>query len=76
MGKRRRRRQAILSLVNLPEPFWIATATLTSGLPTIRKVARPVNTSAFIGTNPTDEPIAFVMFTANERSILGSLEDW
>jgi hypothetical protein len=32
--------------------------------------------SAFVGTNPTDEPIAFVMFTANLRSILGSLEDW
>jgi len=32
--------------------------------------------STFVGTNPTDEPIAFVMFTANLRSILGSLEDW
>jgi hypothetical protein len=25
------------------------------GLPTIRKFASPVNTSAFIGTNPTDD---------------------
>ena len=33
-------------------------------------------TSAFVGTNPTDEPIAFVMFTANLRSILNSPEVW
>jgi hypothetical protein len=26
-------------------------------LRTKRKVARPVNTSAFVGTNPADEPI-------------------
>jgi hypothetical protein len=27
------------------------------GLPTPRKLARSVNTSAFVGTNPADEPI-------------------
>jgi hypothetical protein len=37
----------------LPEPrFWMA-----SGLPTTRKLATPVNTSAFVGTNPTDERV-------------------
>lgn len=30
---------------------------ITSGLPTTRKLARPVNTSAFVGTNPTGELI-------------------
>src|SRR6266513_541360 len=28
-------------------------------LPTTRKVARPVNTSAFVGTNPTGEQITY-----------------
>jgi hypothetical protein len=30
---------------------------ITSGLPTTRKLVRSVNPSAFLATNPTDEPI-------------------
>ena len=32
-------------------------STITSVLPTIRELIVSVNTSAFVGTNPTDESI-------------------
>jgi hypothetical protein len=37
----------------LPDPHF----RLVSELPTTRKLARPVDTRAFVGTNSTDEPI-------------------
>src|SRR5258707_9543531 len=39
---------------------------VTSGLPTTRKLARSVNPSAFLGTNPTDESIVSGLLVTRE----------
>src|SRR5260370_9639183 len=52
------------AIPTLREPrFWIA-----SGKPTTRKVARSLNTSAFLGINPTDEPITSGFLVTREQS--------
>jgi hypothetical protein len=48
------------------------TGTITSGLPNAGKLARPLNTSAFIITSPTDELITLELPAISPRSMLRS----
>src|SRR5216684_1839753 len=48
--------------------------TISSGLPTTRNLASSVNTSAFVGTNPTDEPIASGLPVIQPQSRIDPIE--
>ena len=57
-----------------PSHFSTTSKRIASGLPTTRKFARSLNTSAFSGTNPADEPITSGLPVTREELRIPSRE--